>query len=96
VKAIHEQRKCDVADVVLAEAIIIGYATLTHVYDSQDCSTVCISVCLFPVSIFYDEKTIPQCVSNQCSVSVHRWSNTFTLVQAKYTHRWSEICSERL
>lgn len=28
------------ANVVPAAAVIIGYATLTHIYDSKDCSTV--------------------------------------------------------
>jgi hypothetical protein len=39
-KAAHDQRNRAAADVIPAAAVIIGYATLTHIYDSKDCSTV--------------------------------------------------------
>ena len=39
-KAVHDQRNRAAADMVPAAAVIIGYATLTHIYDSKDCSTV--------------------------------------------------------
>lgn len=39
-KAAHDQGNRAAADVIPAAAVIIGYATLTHIYDSKDCSTV--------------------------------------------------------
>lgn len=39
-KAAHDQRNRAAADVIPVAAVIIGYATLTHIYDSKDCSTV--------------------------------------------------------
>ena len=39
-EAVHEQSNCAAANFVSATAIIIGYATLTHIYDSKNCSTV--------------------------------------------------------
>ena len=39
-KAAHDQRNRAAVDVIPAAAAIIGYATLTHIYDSKDCSTV--------------------------------------------------------
>ena len=39
-KAAHDQRNRAAADVIPAAAVIIGYAALTHIYDSKDCSTV--------------------------------------------------------
>ena len=35
-----KKHNCAAADFVSATAIIIGYATLTHIYDSKNCSTV--------------------------------------------------------
>ena len=39
-KVAHDQRNRAAANVVPTAAVIIGYATLTHIYDSKDCSTV--------------------------------------------------------
>ncbi len=39
-KAAHDQRNRATADVIPVAAVIIRYATLTHIYDSKDCSTV--------------------------------------------------------
>ncbi|EEA82798.1 hypothetical protein CLONEX_01300, partial [[Clostridium] nexile DSM 1787] len=37
---VHDQSNCAAANFVSATAIIIGYATLTHIDDSKNCSTV--------------------------------------------------------
>ena len=39
-KAAHDQRNSAAADMIPVTAVIIGYATLTHIYNSKDCSTV--------------------------------------------------------
>lgn len=57
-KAAHDQRNRAAADVILAAAVIIGYATLTHIYDSKDCSTVLHKCMLLSRKYFYYEKTI--------------------------------------
>ena len=40
-KAAHDQRNRAAANVVPAAAVIIGYAMLTHIYDSKDSSFDC-------------------------------------------------------
>lgn len=61
-KAAHDQRNRAAANVVPTAAVIIGYAALTHIYDSKDCSTVLHKCMLLSRKYFYYEKTIPQCV----------------------------------
>ena len=58
---VHDQSNGAAADFVTAAAIIIGYATLTHIYDSKNCSTVLHNRML--LSRIYYEKTIPQQIS---------------------------------
>ena len=75
-KAAHDQRNRAAADVVPAAAVIIGYATLTHIDDSKNCSTV-LHICMLLSHLFLPrENYTTMCIKPMINTPVKQYAHT--------------------